>query len=119
MADEQPAALIAGLRERAATHDANVRAALELLIWHDYWLRRSDFRRACVTQTAQPPYMRWEKARDFADSGPACSSSQLVMLRLAVAIAADDLGLQRLGAAHRRAAVKAFAQALGTPGDLL
>jgi hypothetical protein len=39
-------ALIEGLRAWTREHDAHVRAAVELIIWHGFWLRRADFRTA-------------------------------------------------------------------------
>ena len=41
-------ALVAGLRVWTRGHDAHVRAAVELLIGHVVWLRRTEFRSACV-----------------------------------------------------------------------
>jgi hypothetical protein len=115
MADtEQPAALITGLRAWAATHDANVRAAVELLIWHGYWLRRADFRAQCVGTDPHEGllWIKWRELAGYADSGLVCSSSEMTILRLVIAIGGDDLRLMQLGAAHRKAVVKAFADAL-------
>ena len=47
------AALIAGLRAWTRDHDPHVRAAVELLIEHDVWLRRPDFTRACIFRSGR------------------------------------------------------------------
>jgi hypothetical protein len=107
---------VAGLRNWAATNDAPVSAAVELLAWHGYWFRRADFLKACTGHVGTATYLKWQKAREFADSSPRCSSSEMSVLRLAIAIATDDLGLNCFGREHRRAAVKAFADALGVEG---
>lgn len=41
--------LVTGLRSWSANRDQHVRAAVELLIWHETWLRRLDFQEACIT----------------------------------------------------------------------
>jgi hypothetical protein len=41
--------LVAGLRAWTKDHDAHVRAAVDLLIWKESWLRRASFVRACVS----------------------------------------------------------------------
>jgi hypothetical protein len=106
--------LVTGLRRGTATHDANVRAAVELLIWHEYWLRRSDFRRAYIRHVSGTSYIKWREAQDLAENPPArASSSQLTVLRVAVAIGNDDFRLSGLGHAHRRAVAQAFAEACG------
>ena len=105
--------LVAALRKWAATMDDRHGAALELLCWHDFWLRREDFRKACVARVSGDTVIRWREARDFAESQPRCSASQEKVLRLAVAIGLDDFGLSGFGHAHRRAVVRAFATAMG------
>jgi hypothetical protein len=103
------------LRATYQTHDAHVRAAIDLLIWHEYWLRRGDFREACIRQMAQGLVARisWDKARDFADSRPRASSSELAILDLAVALGENRYRLSIMGAAHSRMIVQAVAGALG------
>jgi hypothetical protein len=44
--------LAAGLRGWARGGTAHEQAAVELLIWHGTWLRRPDFKGACITQLA-------------------------------------------------------------------
>jgi hypothetical protein len=106
--------LVTGLRRGTSTHDTNVRAAVELLIWHEYWLRRSDFRRACIRHVSGTPYIRWREAQSLTGDPPAgASSSQLTVLRVAVAVGLDDFRLSGLGHAHRRAVAQAFAETCG------
>ena len=57
-------------------HDDHVRAAVELLIDHDCWLRRADFTRACVRQDARQAWIDWAAARRFVDAGAVASSSE-------------------------------------------
>ena len=115
--------LAAGLRRWTATHDPHVRAAVELLIWHEYWLRRSDFIRACIkwdgTCGTEPgrgvAWITWVSAREFADSHPRASTSESAVLDLAVAIGSDQYKLNQMGDAHAQAIVKAFADARQVP----
>lgn len=111
-----PDAVAAALRKGAPHDSPNGTAAAELLISHRYWLGRTDFIRAC-TSRGTPRYILWESARDFAGAGQRDSPSQLAVLRAAIAIATDDLGLRRLDRVDRQAVADAFAQALGTAGD--
>ena len=50
-------------------HDPHVRAAVELLIEHEIWIRRADFRRACIDAARREAWIDWRKAREFVDSG--------------------------------------------------
>ena len=115
--------LAAGLRGYYRGGTAHEQAAVELLIWHESWLRRPDFREACITQRAAGLVARidWYEAREFIDRGysrrgerpvPA-SSSQRRVLDLAVALGEDQFGLSGLGRAHKRAVAQAFAAAAG------
>lgn len=105
--------LTAGLRRLAEQQDAHQRAALELILWHDFWLRRPDFLEACVRTYGATPAILWSRAREFAESNLACSSSQLTILRVAVAIGANDFGFSGLGHIHSYKVAEAFATALG------
>jgi hypothetical protein len=106
--------LVAGLRRGTSAHDANVRAAVELLIWHEAWLRRPDFQRACIRHVNGTPYIKWREALSLAEDPPVgASSSQLTVLRIAVAIGLDQFGVRGLGHAHLRAVAQAFAEACG------
>ncbi len=108
-----PEELAASLRKWAATQDNADKAAVELLIWHEFWLNRADFRAACVAKVSGYTVIRWRLAREFAEAGPRCATSEETVLRLAVAIALDDFRLSNLGYQHRRAMVEAFARAVG------
>src|SRR5258708_7617087 len=115
--------LAAGLRGWVRGGTAHEQAAVELLIWHETWLRRPDFRGACITQRAAGlvAIINWDEAREFIDCGyrqrdgrmlPA-SSSQRRVLDLAVALGEDQFGLSHFGVAHRWHAAEAFARACG------
>ncbi len=115
--------LAAGLRGWARGRAAYEQAAVELLIWHETWLRRPDFRGACITQRAAGLVARidWEDAREFVDNGffalgepvlPA-SSSQRRLLDFAVALGENMFGLSGMGIVHRWHMAAAFARACG------
>jgi len=115
--------LAAGLRGWARGSTAHEQAAVELLIWHEAWLRRPDFKGACITQRAAGlvAIINWEEAREFIDRGctqrghpglPA-SSSQRRLLDLAVALGENMFGLSSMGAVHRWHMAAAFAKACG------
>jgi hypothetical protein len=106
--------LTAGLRKWTAHHDPHVKAAVELIIWHDFWTRRNDFRKACVT-VDEDVWIRWADARKFADSGPRASTSELAILDLAVALGENRYRLSSMGNAHARAIADAVAAACGFP----
>lgn len=115
--------LVTGLRGWARGQAAHEQAAVELLAWHETWLRRPDFRGACITQLAPRlvAVIRWHAAREFINRGYArrdqemlpASSSQRRILDLAVALGADAFGLSHLGHVHRWHAAAAFAAACG------
>ena len=88
-------------------------AAVELLLWHESWLRREDFRLACLS--ASPAVLLdWSAAANFLAAAPeGASSSQVAVLEVAIALAEDQFHLAGLGHAHRRAVAQAFAAALG------
>src|SRR5208282_5670737 len=62
-------ALVVRLRRWTHDHDPHVRAAVELLIWHEIWIRRADFQRACIEWGGREAYIDWRKAREFTDAG--------------------------------------------------
>lgn len=113
--------LAAGLRRWTASHDPHVRAAVELLIWHESWVRRADFSDAAVRWDGSRGAARgrgvawidWDAACEFADSRPRASTTELAVLDLAVAIGENRYKLSQMGHAHAAAIVKAFARALG------
>ena len=110
---------VAGLRAWTKDHDPHVRGAVELLIWHGYWLRRADFRKAAVGGSAVEAWIMWDRAAAFAATGAStASSSERAVLDLATAIGSDRYRLSRMGGAHAEAIVRAVAAALGQEGML-
>lgn len=117
--------LVTGLRGWARGRTMHEQAAVELLIWHETWLRRPDFKGECITQRAAGliAIIHWEEGREFIDRGYAqwgsagrplpASSSERRILDLAVALGENQFGLSGLGYAHKRAAAQAFAAAVG------
>lgn len=120
--------LVAGLRAWTRDHDPHVRAAVELLIWHEHWLRRADFRLAATrvvgrggrTGDAQRYCLiDWDAAREYFGQGPRGSTSEMAVLDLAIALGKDRFRLNIMGEAHSRAVATAFAAAVGLePADL-
>lgn len=100
---------------RWADGDTINTAAVELLIWHEYWLRRPGFKKASISHYPRDRIasIRWDQAREFHDSGPTASTSQMAVLDLAVAIGENRYRLSSFGHAHRRAVAQAFAAAVG------
>jgi hypothetical protein len=78
--------LVRLLRRWTHNHDPHVRAAVELLIEHETWIRRADFPRAAIEGNAREAGINWRKAREFVDSGSAASTSEMAVLDLAVAL---------------------------------
>jgi len=106
-------ALVAALRTWTRGHDPHVRAAVELLIDHDFWLRRADFTRACVRKDAREAWIDWRKAREFVDQGAVASTSEMAILDLAVALGENRYRLSIMGTAHSRWIATAVARAVG------
>jgi|SRR5450756_992959 len=88
-------------------------AATELLISHETWVRRRDFTAACTDSGEGMTRIRWDDARAFADGGPRCSTTELAVLRLAVAIGSDEYRLASMGRANAGSIIAAFTMALG------
>jgi hypothetical protein len=87
-------------------------AATRLLLWHETWLRRADFRRACLT--TRPLGVNWDAVHEFRDSNPPrASTSQMIMLDVVLVLVEDSLNFRHLGHAHKRAVAEAYATALG------
>lgn len=105
--------LTAGLRKWTEHHDPHVKAAVDLLIWHDFWLRRQDFRKAAVNVGRRDVTIDWDAAREFCDSKPGASTSELAILDLAVALGENRYRLSIMGTAHSRAIADAVRQAVG------
>lgn len=94
-------------------HDPHVRAAVELLIWHGYWLRRADFTTACVKRSGRESWVDWDAARAFVDAGPKASTSEMAILDLAVALGENRYRLSIMGRAHSQVIAAAVRQAVG------
>jgi hypothetical protein len=106
-------AIVAGLRAWTRHHDPHVRAAVELLIGHDCWLRRPGFIRACVHSDNREAWIDWTAARQFMDAGAVASSSEMAILDLATALGENRYRLSIMGAANSRLIATAVARAVG------
>jgi hypothetical protein len=106
-------ALVRLLRRWTHSHDPHVRAAFELLIEHETWIRRADFQRACVERDSGEAWINWRKAREFVDSGSVASTTEMAVLDLAVAIGENRFKFSIMGPAHSRMIATSVARALG------
>jgi hypothetical protein len=87
-------------------------AATRLLLWHESWLRQEDFRRRCLT--TDPVGIHWDAVHEFRDGAlPGASTSQVIVLEVALTLVEDHFRFRHLGHAHKRAVAEAFAAALG------
>lgn len=103
----------AGLRAWAEG-DWIATAAVELLIGHETWVRRRDFLAACTDSGEGMTRIRWDDVREFAGSPQVpASTTEIAVLRLAVAIGSDDYRLASMGRANKDLITQAFATALG------
>ncbi len=93
--------------------DSHRCAAVELLIRHDGWLRRLDFYTAAVEQHGRVWIVNWRKAREFLDTNPAGSTSELAILDLAVSLAEDRFKFSIMGPATSGLVLDAVRGALG------
>ena len=93
----RPTALITGLPAWTRGHDRHVRAAVELLIEHDVWLRRADFTRACIVRSGREAYVNRVAARAFAGAGAVASTARPIwrcrMTKHDIAIEIDETKL--------------------------
>jgi hypothetical protein len=108
---------VGALRRWTANHDLHVRAAVELLIEHERWIRRGDFRRACIERDAAGAWISWRKVREFADAGPAAPASEMAGLDLAVALGENRYRLSIMGRANSRMIAQAVTRPLGEEAD--
>ena len=111
---------VKGLRGWVREHGDHERAAAELLIWKESWLRRPDFIAACVTQYGPGLIARidWDGARSYCDrrqtAGAPPASSDWKILDLAIALGGCEYGwLTGMGHAHQRAIANAVTAAVG------
>lgn len=106
-------ALVRLLRRWTHNHDPHVRAAVELLIEHETWIRRADFQRACIEPDGREAWISWHKAREFVDAGSVASTSEMAVLDLAVALGENRYKFSIIGPANSRMIAQAVARALG------
>ena len=104
--------LIRLLRRWTHHHDPHVRAAVELLIGHETWIRRAGFQRACVERDGREARINWRKARQFVDSGSVASTTEMAVLDLAVAIGENRYKFSIMGPANSRMIATAVTRAL-------
>jgi hypothetical protein len=103
-----------GLLTWASYQPEWVSAAVKLLIWHESWLRRPAFLADATRHYPDEEMVAiiWPDAARHAGIARA-SSSELSVLRFAIALATDQFGIGGLGAAHRQAFTDAFTTATG------
>jgi hypothetical protein len=106
--------LIDQLRATARTHDLHVRAAVELLITQETYLRRTSFTTECLVATADGVYVRWSKARSLFDAGAFLPSggTELALLDLAIAIGENRYRFSLFGPETARMALDALTDVL-------
>lgn len=110
----EPDEIAARLRAWTEGNDPHVRAAVELLIGHGYWLRRPDFTEARIDNRPGEAWIRWAKARDYAGTiAPNAGTHNLAVLDLAVAIGGNRYRLSTQNDEDARLMMIAFATALG------
>lgn len=109
--------LVAGLREWASTQDAPERAAFELLAEQGHWLRHAGFVKHCVCDDYGTLWIDWSAVAEGLERGSFLSGSggEMAVLRFAVSVVCDPLGLSSLDQVNRQVVVDAFATALGVP----
>jgi len=98
--------LVRLLRCWTHNHDPHVRAAVELLIEHETWMRRAGFQRACIEKGAREAWINWRKAREFVDAGATASTSEMAVLDLAVAIGENRYKFSIMGPANSRMKIR-------------
>lgn len=112
----QADALAAELRNGVANHDDHIRAAVELLIDHDYWLRNGRFVRAALVRSDDnSQYILWHKAREAFDAGEfdRSSTTERAMLEIAITLGTDQFRLTQMGRFNRTLITRAVAAAVG------
>lgn len=106
--------LVVGLRRWTRSHDAHVRAAVELLIEHDHWLRDPVFLHQAVQVDQTNAWIRWTDAAEVLERSK-CSSTEHAILELAIALAANRYRLASMGPSNSAAIARAVATAAGVP----
>ncbi|MGD9986350.1 hypothetical protein [Pseudonocardia sp.] len=105
-----------GLRRWARSHDDHVNAAVGLLIASEVWLARSEFRTTCVEHDDDGTcWIDWTEARACFDAGrfAKASSTEIVVLDLAIALGEDRYRFSRIDSAQARMVVEAVTAAVG------
>jgi len=107
--------LVISLVDWSHGQDANVRAAVELLIEHGRWIADRGFRAACITVDDGVAWIDWDAARTAYDAGRfgAASSSEKAVLDFAINLGEDRYEFDRLDSNNRRLVLDATARALG------
>ena len=80
---------------------------------HATWIRRGDFRRACVKRNAREAWIEWRKAREFAGSGSTASTSEIGRSRPGRGHRREPVQVRPMGPADSRMIAHAVAPALG------
>ncbi len=110
--------LVRGLRAWTRDHDLPVQAAVELLISHDVWLRRTDlgFADTCVQPTSEGHCcIDWRAARAAFEAGEftCASTTARAALDFAIALGEDRYRFNHMGATNAQLLIKATTRALG------
>jgi hypothetical protein len=108
--------VVRGLYAWVRHHDLHVRAAVTLLIAHDVWLHREEFRQTCLRRTSDGDWwIDWRAAREAFDAGElrCASSTEVAMLDFAIALGTDCFRFSRMGETNTRLLMDATALALG------
>jgi hypothetical protein len=105
--------LVTGLRQWTERHDPHVRAAVNLLIGMEYFLRDPQFTSQAVKTGNGRTWISWDAVANFADEAPFGSSSELAILRFAVALAEDKFRFSRMDDRQAESVVTSVQEAFG------
>jgi hypothetical protein len=107
--------IVTELRSWVASSDDHVRAAVEMLIAHEHWLRNGHFTRAAVVVVSNGRFIVWSAARKAFDKGEfdRSSTSELAVLDLAIALGENRYRLTSMGSHNRGIIADAVATAVG------
>ncbi|WP_143132536.1 hypothetical protein [Amycolatopsis rubida] len=102
------------LRRYALRADRSESAAINLLIDDKGWLRRKDFLGHAVgyEPESKAATVLWQRAADFLDHVDATPAARAI-LRVAVALGRDDLGILSLGPQTGSPVIRAVSRAIG------
>lgn len=117
MNDRQYDQLVNAITAWASTQDAPERAATWLLIDQGAWLRKHQFVNKCIAEDEGVWFIQWWRVQELLDeNGLQGSSGELALLRVAVTIALDKLGLSSLDQLNRELVAAAIRDALNVGG---